>query len=190
MTKHQQRKKLKDLRRQLPDTEKRALDEKIVQQCLSYAPIHAAQRIGSYLSMPDEVNTQTLHNSLNKDWYVPRITDQSNGKMVFAKLGQNMRQNSLGILEPDPNSPSIRCQQLDLVLLPLLGFDRTGKRLGMGGGFYDRALAFKQTEQAVKKPLLVGLAYAFQELESIEAEVWDIPINVIITENGVITFDN
>lgn len=68
----------------------------------------------------------------------------------------------------------------DLILTPLLGFDSTGTRLGYGGGYYDRTLA-----SLAKKPLLVGLAFAVQELPTIPREDHDVPLDAIITENGV-----
>ncbi|ODT65715.1 MAG: 5-formyltetrahydrofolate cyclo-ligase [Pelagibacterium sp. SCN 63-23] len=68
----------------------------------------------------------------------------------------------------------------DLVLMPLLGFDNSGTRLGYGGGYYDRTLAAIR-----KKPLLVGIAFAAQELGHIPREPHDIPLDAVITEQGV-----
>jgi len=71
----------------------------------------------------------------------------------------------------------------DLVLMPLLGFDDQGTRLGYGGGYYDRTLSVLP-----KKPLLVGLAFAAQELPHIPREAHDIPLDMIVTENGMRAF--
>lgn len=68
----------------------------------------------------------------------------------------------------------------DLILMPLLGFDSRGTRLGYGGGYYDRTLA-----SLPKKPLLIGLAYCVQELDFIPREEHDVPLDGIVTENGV-----
>jgi 5-formyltetrahydrofolate cyclo-ligase len=68
----------------------------------------------------------------------------------------------------------------DVILMPLLGFDKTGTRLGYGGGYYDRTLAGLGT-----KPLLVGLAFAAQELNHIPREAHDIPLDAVVTEAGV-----
>ncbi|WP_338720783.1 5-formyltetrahydrofolate cyclo-ligase [Devosia sp. XK-2] len=68
----------------------------------------------------------------------------------------------------------------DVVLMPLLGFDNQGTRLGYGGGYYDRTLAVLP-----KKPLLVGLAFAAQELAHIPRDAHDVPLDVIVTEQGV-----
>ena len=73
-----------------------------------------------------------------------------------------------------------------LVFLPLVGFDRSGVRLGTGGGFYDRAFAFRQLRSAWHAPRLVGLAYAFQELASIGAAAHDVLMDAVVTEEGFI----
>ena len=68
--------------------------------------------------------------------------------------------------------------------MPLLGFDRSGNRLGMGGGFYDRSLAYKQ-QRPEKRPVLMGFAYDFQEVESLLAEPWDIGLDWIAMESDL-----
>lgn len=82
-----------------------------------------------------------------------------------------------GTLAPSDLSPRA---VPDLVLMPLLGFDNEGTRLGYGGGYYDRTLI-----TLPKKPLLVGLAFAAQEVPHVPREAHDVPLDVIITENGV-----
>jgi len=67
----------------------------------------------------------------------------------------------------------------DLILMPLLGFDRDGTRLGYGGGYYDRTLA-----SLAKRPMLVGLAFATQEFDEIPRDGHDIPLDAVITEEG------
>ena len=68
-----------------------------------------------------------------------------------------------------PRPPALGARWLDIVFLPLVGFDRFGVRLGTGGGFYDRAFAFRHGRASWRAPRLVGLAYAFQEVERIAA---------------------
>lgn len=82
-----------------------------------------------------------------------------------------------GTLAPSDLAPRA---EPDLVLMPLLGFDASGTRLGYGGGYYDRTLA-----AIGKAPLLVGLAFGAQELPSIPREPHDIPLDAVITEQGV-----
>ena len=96
-----------------------------------------------------------------------------------------LRRSRLGIDEPD-NARSIGARWLDLVFLPLVGFDRSGVRLGSGGGFYDRAFAFRRWRQAWHAPRLVGLAYAFQQVAHIAAAAHDVRMDAVITEEGFI----
>jgi 5-formyltetrahydrofolate cyclo-ligase len=69
--------------------------------------------------------------------------------------------------------------------MPLVGFDRLGNRMGMGGGYYDRTLAF-MSEHHSGKPKLVGLAHSSQEVELISQQSWDIPLHVIATDREII----
>jgi 5-formyltetrahydrofolate cyclo-ligase len=85
-----------------------------------------------------------------------------------------------GTLAPDDMAPVV---EPDVILMPLLGFDRRGTRLGYGGGYYDRTLA-----AMTKKARLVGLAFASQEIAEIPREPHDVPLDAVVTEQGVVTF--
>ncbi|NMW25346.1 5-formyltetrahydrofolate cyclo-ligase, partial [Rhodanobacter denitrificans] len=67
-----------------------------------------------------------------------------------------------------------------------LGFDRRGRRLGHGGGYYDRSFAFLNEQVRPTEPLLVGIAYAFQELPEVDEEDWDVPLDFVATERELI----
>ena len=71
---------------------------------------------------------------------------------------------------------------MDLLFLPLVAFDTHGNRMGMGGGFYDRSLAFLQQKNGLKKPVLAGLAHEIQKVEQLLTQNWDIPLDFVITE--------
>ena len=93
--------------------------------------------------------------------------------------------NRFGILEPTlEGNRLIPARNLDLVLVPLVAFDRTGKRLGMGKGYYDQTFAFLKQENTRKMPHLIGLAYGFQEIADLPMDDWDIPLYGIATEQG------
>ncbi|TCS43742.1 5-formyltetrahydrofolate cyclo-ligase [Reinekea marinisedimentorum] len=93
--------------------------------------------------------------------------------------GSAMYSNRFGIPEPLHGEP-IAPWQLNLVLLPLVGFDTAGGRLGMGGGFYDRTFAHQR--RWPKKPKLFGVAHECQKVESIPVEAWDIPLAGVFTD--------
>ena len=86
-----------------------------------------------------------------------------------------------GTLAPADTAPR---RAPDLILMPLLGFDATGTRLGYGGGYYDRTLA-----SLPKKPMLIGLAFAAQGLETIPRQPHDVPLDAVVTEEGVQFFE-
>ncbi len=91
--------------------------------------------------------------------------------------GASLYEAGFGTLAPSELAPR---EEPDIIIMPLLGFDSRGTRLGYGGGYYDRTLA-----GLGKKPLLVGLAFAAQELDEIPREPHDVPLDVIVTEAGV-----
>jgi 5-formyltetrahydrofolate cyclo-ligase len=100
--------------------------------------------------------------------------------------GQDVQPNRYGIPEPVDPAELFEPFQLDLVLLPLLAFDRLGNRLGHGGGYYDRGFAFLKDQARPTEPLLVGIGYAFQELPAIEPAAWDVQLDYIATEQELI----
>jgi 5-formyltetrahydrofolate cyclo-ligase len=75
-------------------------------------------------------------------------------------------------------------KQMDLLLLPLVAFDEQGNRIGMGGGFYDRTLAYLRYRTNWRKPVLVGLAHEIQKTGSLVTQSWDIPLDYVLTEEG------
>ncbi len=80
----------------------------------------------------------------------------------------------------------MHAQELDLVFLPLVAFDRVGHRVGMGGGYYDRTFAFVQ--QMHHKPILIGLAYEMQQVDGLPFCTWDIPLDGVLTEKQLRLF--
>jgi 5-formyltetrahydrofolate cyclo-ligase len=104
------------------------------------------------------------------------------------RAGDALVQNRHGIPEPDLAAESLLDPAaLDVVLLPLLGFDRRGNRLGTGGGYYDRSFAFlRALADGAPRPRLVGIAHALQELPAIAAEAWDVPLDLVVTERETI----
>ncbi|MCI4411062.1 MAG: 5-formyltetrahydrofolate cyclo-ligase [Thiotrichales bacterium] len=90
-----------------------------------------------------------------------------------------MSANVLGIPEPTTNQ-RITIDQLDVVLVPLVGVDAQGNRLGMGAGYYDRSLG-----KARQRPYLIGVAHQCQQVERLPVQPWDIPLDALVTESGL-----
>ena len=111
----------------------------------------------------------------NRLWFVPWAA------------GDPLVRNRFGIAEPRParDRRPIAPHALDLVLTPLVAFDRNCRRMGMGGGYYDRSFAFLGRRRHWNKPRLLGLAYGFQEVETLPVRPWDVPLAGVATEHGV-----
>lgn len=107
--------------------------------------------------------------------------------MSFAPAGGALRRNVFGIAEPsDPRRLDPRW--LQLVLVPLVAVDSRGARLGMGGGFYDRALAFRRLRERWRGPRLVGVAHSCQRLDHLPSLPHDIHLDALLTEQGLLPF--
>lgn len=148
--------------------------------------LRASRPIAIYASMGDEVDTVALRCLCRKRGcavYLPRISDFAARRMRFCRdRGNHLATNRMGIAEPALRE-SIPAHWLSLILLPILGFDGQGTRLGYGGGFYDRDLAFRLKQPA--PPLLFGLAYACQELAHVVRAAHDVALDGIVTEQGI-----
>jgi 5-formyltetrahydrofolate cyclo-ligase len=152
-------------------------------------------RVAVYLAMPGEVRLRSCFEEASRRGvrlYVPRIVNRRAGRMVFVpwSAGRTSRRNAFGIAEPDDLGGARPAIGLDTVVLPIVGFDRRGYRLGMGAGYYDRTLRRRlATDRAWRRPRLVGVAFSIQELPRIETSPWDVPLDVVVTERGVVVPD-
>ena len=106
---------------------------------------------------------------------------------VRAEAGTPLFPNRYGIPEPGPGQ-TIGAQFLDLVLVPLVGFDEAGNRLGMGAGYYDRTFAFRRGRRHWFGPTLIGYAYECQRVDALPEMPWDVPLDGVVTEEGVQMF--
>ena len=192
--KNEIRKPLLALRALLSKSEQQEKSTKIVEHIKQSDVFMRAKNIAFYHAVRGEADPANLFNNTNKSqrFYLPQLSTDKNQGLVFAPIDQytQYKNNAFAIPEPvvDHNA-LINAEELDLVILPLLGFDLAGNRLGMGGGYYDRCFAFKQSQ--AKKPVLIGFSYDFQQLNEINAEPWDIGLDMIATESGLtIIHDN
>lgn len=110
-------------------------------------------------------------------------------ELRFAPLAPQaeLRTNRFGIPEPAcAEADLLAPAQLDLVLVPLTAFDRRGCRLGMGGGYYDRAFAFLRELPRPAQPVLVGIGYSFQEIAGLGSRAHDVTMDFIATERELV----
>jgi len=170
------RKELLSIRKALSADQVNTLSQSICNYLLHASFFDIAQHVGYYSSINNEVSLSTLITAVSKNFYLPKIVED---KLVFCRDSGIYYTNIYHILEPCTDT-SIAIEQLDLILLPLVGFDTYGNRLGMGRAFYDKLL-----NNAKKPPLLVGVSYAFQQKILIPCEPHDKKLDYIVTENGI-----
>lgn len=150
-----------------------------------------SQHIAAYWPVDGEISPIPLlgiAHAMHKKCYLPVLKASNAGRLCFAAYipGDQLFPNSFGILEPMVrHNECIPAALLDLVFVPLLAFDKQGHRLGTGGGYYDKTFAFLHSDintQSKSKPYLFGLAYAWQYVEQLPTDSWDISLNGIVTE--------
>jgi 5-formyltetrahydrofolate cyclo-ligase len=169
----------------------RAAGERLIGAALARSPwLQPGSAIGLYVSRGSEVSTVALRALARRRGcrvYLPRITDFAARRMLLLPdTGAAMRLNRYRIAEPTGGA-AIRPQALAVVLLPLVGFDEAGNRLGNGAGFYDRFLAGRHGRHGA--PLLVGLAFECQRCRKLPAAAHDVPLDAVITERGIQVFN-
>jgi len=150
----------------------------------------SAARLAGYVALGGELDPAPLIEiacAAGKAVYLPRVLDAQHMEFTRWRPGERLHENRFGIPEPASDPTQVLApEMLDLVLVPLLGFDSRGNRLGFGAGYYDRAFAFKQAKST--RPLLCGYAYAWQETPLLETADWDVALDAVATEQGMTHF--
>lgn len=191
MNKSSLRRQLKAARKAISLPERRLAARAAVRLALRHGLLLNARRIGLYLPHGAEFDAHGLLNQalgMRRECYLPMLPPR--GRVLrFGRLGRatRMSTNRYGIAEPLDARP-LRAQQLDLLLVPLVGFDAHGYRLGMGGGYYDATLAFMRHRRHWRKPRLVGVAYECQRVDTLPHDAWDMPLDAVLTERQLYRF--
>jgi 5-formyltetrahydrofolate cyclo-ligase len=150
-----------------------------------------AKRIAGYFGSKGELNPMPLLEqaaALNKQCYLPVLHPFFSGRLWFCRWqpGDRLVRNRFGIPEPVFHAnKQITARNLDLVIVPLLGFDSECHRIGMGGGYYDRSFAFTRRLKHISKPFLLGFAHESQRVEKLHPQPWDITLDAIVTEQNL-----
>ena len=186
------RRRLRALRRSMPRAERAAAERAIAARLRRLGCARPGLRVAAYLAMPGEASLADFlaaASATGTRLWVPRIASRRRRTLEFVELapGASLRRGAYGIAEPAGCGRPVRIGNLDVVLVPLVAFDRAGHRLGMGAGYYDRALAARRDrDRAYRRPKLVGIAYACQEVDSIEPRPWDVALDAVVTERELI----
>ncbi|WP_103734189.1 5-formyltetrahydrofolate cyclo-ligase [Pseudomonas sp. GZJR-8] len=188
LSRPQLRRMLRKARRALTPSEQRQAALGLYRQLAQHPLFRRAKHISLYLPTDGEIDPRLLLRAAQrrgKATYLPVLSAWPRTKMVFQRVrpGDKLSPNRFGILEPRVNVHQQRkVWALDLVLLPLVGFDSEGGRLGMGGGFYDRSLAYLARRKSWRKPTLLGLAHECQQVDRLAQASWDVPLVGTVTD--------
>lgn len=186
---HEIRLRLTERRRALPPLERIAAAQGLRRSLERLPEYHTDKRVAGYWAYDGELPLNVVIPPLatrGQQFLLPLAG--KDGRLRFAPWsgGEPIQPNRFGIPEPVAPREWFAPFQIDLVLVPLLAFDRRGNRLGYGGGYYDRSFAFLKDQLRPTEPLLVGIAYGFQELAGIAPEPWDIALDFIATDQELI----
>jgi len=179
------RRHLRRLRQQIPRAERSLAARLTAQKLLRLRRVQVARSVAVYLSTKHELATAPLIEGLLKigaALFVPCVAHDQRMTFVPLKPPRKLRVDALGMRTPLARRPRRSAHQLDVIVLPLVGFDRQGNRIGMGAGYYDRALQFPRIG---KRPWLLGYAYRQQQTGCLAAERWDVKLDAVAMSSGV-----
>ena len=182
-TRQQIRQQIRQRRRALTPEQQTQFALQAADRMMAYPPVLLAQTVAVFLSFDGELDTRPLIDQLwraGKRVYLPVLHPFSPGNLLFLHYhpSSDLVVNRLKIREPKLDVRDVLpLSQLDVLVTPLVAFDATGQRLGMGGGFYDRTL--QNWRQHRLQP--VGYAHDCQQVDALPTEQWDIPLPAVIT---------
>lgn len=181
------RKEIRQKRRALTADQQAHFAEQAAARMLGFAPVVEAKSVAVFLSFDGELDTRPLIEGLwraGKQVYLPVLHPFSPGNLLFLRYLPDslLATNRLKILEPALDVRHVLpLDRLDVLITPLVAFDNTGQRLGMGGGFYDRTLQNWRAHGF----LPIGYAHDCQQVESLPVQEWDIPLPVVVTPTKI-----
>ena len=190
-SKAEQRQTLRARRNALSAQQQARAAEQLAARVANSSVFRSARRIACYVPNDGEIDTRPLMRRMwrmRRQCYLPVLSRLFYDRLWFAPATpwSTFSRNRFGIPEPVAASRSwLRAEEIDLILVPLVGFDMNGNRLGMGGGFYDRSLGFLRDRSCWIRPKLLGLAHDFQRLEILEPSPWDIPLQGVATDRAL-----
>jgi len=183
------RREMRKRRRELTSKQKNIAARNLMRTGRACLRLIGARRVLAYRAFAGEISPHFLLNAMSlTSLHLPRITHFRHCLMRFYSSQHINSHNRFGILEPSMIGPPYNANRFDTVFIPVVAFDRKGTRIGMGAGYYDRALA-SLTHQVSTRPKLIGLAHHFQEQRDLNPEPWDIPMDAILTDREFININ-
>lgn len=152
--------------------------------------LRRGKRLGAYISTGSELSLDPLIRAAQANGasvWLPVLPGRGR-RLWFTQPKTRDRWYLNRYQIPEYDGPRRRAEKLDVLFVPLLGIDEQGYRMGQGGGFYDATLAFRRRRQLAHKPLLIGVAFDCQRVPQVPREPWDVQLDGLLTEHGIIRF--
>jgi 5-formyltetrahydrofolate cyclo-ligase len=187
--KRQLRAQMRNRRRQLSQDEQQSAADGLLRQLSRLSYFRNVHRVAFYFPNDGEIDPRpTIEHAwrIGKQCFLP-VVNHPTSPLRFARhlRQQPTRPNRFGIPEPVVRQRDLlKAHNLQLILVPLIAFDATGGRLGMGAGFYDRTLAFLRGRKYWHSPMIIGAAHSFQQVEHVPQDSWDVCLRGIVTEKA------
>jgi len=176
------RQQLRQRRRDIPAAQRLAAAEQLADALLAlpFAPTHG--HVAGYWALDGEIALHRWQMRLpDSVSYCLPVLDGDTLRFAPWRPGQPLTANRFGIPEPDiAIADTLAPAQMTMVAAPLVGFDTLCRRLGMGGGWYDRSFAFRQQRPA--PPWLVGVCFSVQQVDDLPVQPWDVGVDAICTD--------
>ena len=165
----------------------------IVRLALRAGWLRQGRRIGFYMPAKGELDITELltqARAMRVNCFLPVVPPARGRVLGFTHMTDrdDWTHNRYDIPEHAVWRPKVRARRLDILFMPLLGFDQQGYRMGMGGGYYDTSLAFLRQRKAWRRPFLIGVAFEAQRVEALPVDPWDVPLDAVLTERQVYRF--
>ena len=189
------RKQIRSARRSLNAQQQRIAALNLRRNLARHPLFNRSRRISFYWPNDGEIDlTECLKHALaaNKICFLPVLYRGGGRRLLFGQIDRHtqFKLNRYGIPEPDILTGNwVYPQQLDLLLAPLVAFDHTGNRIGMGGGYYDNSLHHLRIDRQWQRPYILGIAHELQHVPSISRNAWDIPLKGAVTDKQIYSFE-
>ena len=187
----QLRRDLRSRRRALPAAQRIAAADTLANQLLALPFLPDSGHVAGYWAMDGEIALNSWQVRLPRSlvYCLPVLHTDNSLRFAPWRPGEALVSNRFGIPEPDVDpAEALPAQALSLVVMPLVGFDARGHRLGMGGGWYDRSFAFRNA--AAPPPWLVGAGFNVQRVPHLDQEAWDVIPDALCTETETLLTGN
>ncbi|MFN8050450.1 MAG: 5-formyltetrahydrofolate cyclo-ligase [Acidimicrobiales bacterium] len=178
---------LRDVRRQIEPARRRVAADAVVAQVRALPEWSGAGRVAVYRATDGELDPAAIADAARADGKTTYLPVLAGDLLRFAAFDDTTAwvRNRYGIDEP-ADRDSVDADLMDLVIVPAVAVDRTGHRLGMGAGWYDRTFASHLGARRTSGPSLVALVYAEQIVTGLEPQAWDVPMDAVVTPTATL----